>query len=82
LAWLLQRPGVTSAIIGGRNLAQFKDNLLAVDLKLTPGETARLDQVSRPPLIYPYWHQSFTSTDRLGPADLILHRHYVEAPKG
>ena len=82
LAWLLQRPGVTSAIIGGRNLAQFKDNLLAVDLKLTPEETARLDQVSRPPLIYPYWHQSFTSTDRLGPADLILHRHYVEAPKG
>jgi aryl-alcohol dehydrogenase-like predicted oxidoreductase len=82
LAWLLQRPGVTSAIVGGRNLAQFKDNLLAADLKLTQEEITRLDQVSRPPLIYPYWHQSFTATDRLSPADLILHRHYLDAPVG
>ncbi|WP_374621220.1 aldo/keto reductase [Devosia sp.] len=73
LAWLLQRPLVASVIIGGRTTAQFEDNLGAAGLKLAPDEIARLDKVSQPPLIYPYWHQSFTAQDRLGPADLVLH---------
>src|SRR5690606_38296074 len=34
LAWLLQRPLVASVIVGGRNFAQFEDNLKAADLKL------------------------------------------------
>lgn len=79
LAWLLQRPLVATVIIGGRNLAQFEDNLKAVDLKLTQDDIARLDKVSQPPLLYPYWHQNFTATDRMGPADLSLHGAY---PKG
>lgn len=78
LAWLLQRPLVASVIIGGRNFSQFEDNLKAVDLKLGADEIARLDKVSQPPLIYPYWHQSFTATDRLSPADLALHQAYLE----
>jgi len=78
LAWLLQRPLVASVIIGGRNFAQFEDNLNAAELKLGPDEVARLDAVSRPPLPYPYWHQSFTAQDRLGEADWVLHRGYVE----
>jgi aryl-alcohol dehydrogenase-like predicted oxidoreductase len=77
LAWLLQRPGVASVIIGGRNIAQIEDNLGAVDVELTADEVARLDKVSQPPLIYPYWHQSFTATDRLGEPDLALHRPYL-----
>ncbi|MBK8084856.1 MAG: aldo/keto reductase [Devosia sp.] len=77
LAWLLQRPLVASVIIGGRTTAQFEDNLGAAELKLTPGDVAKLDKVSQPPLIYPYWHQSFTAQDRLGPADLALHRPYL-----
>ena len=32
-------------------------------------ERARLDEVSAPPLLYPYWHQAKTAADRLGPAD-------------
>ena len=48
LAWLLQRPGVTSVIVGGRNEEQFKDNLAAADLKLTAEQVAKLDEVSRP----------------------------------
>ena len=79
LAWLLQRPLVASVIIGGRNFAQFEDNLKAVDLKLTADDIARLDKVSQPPLIYPYWHQSFTATDRLSGPDLALHRPYLES---
>ncbi|MBN9304594.1 MAG: aldo/keto reductase [Devosia sp. 67-54] len=78
LAWLLQRPLVASVIIGGRRIEQFEDNLKAAHLQLTAEEVARLDKVSQPPLIYPYWHQSFTATDRLGAADLALHRPYLE----
>jgi aryl-alcohol dehydrogenase-like predicted oxidoreductase len=82
LAWLLQRPLVASIVIGGRTTAQFEDNLKAADLKLTADEIARLDAVSQPDLIYPYWHQSFSVTDRMSGPDLALHRPYVGKPLG
>ena len=78
LAWLLGRPAVTSLIIGGRTEAQFRDNLASVNVKLADDERARLDKVSQPPLIYPYWHQSWTAKDRLGHADLALHAPYLK----
>lgn len=78
LAWALERPAVTSLIIGGRTEAQFRDNLGCVNLKLSAEERARLDKASQPPLIYPYWHQSRTASDRLGPADLTLHAPYLK----
>ena len=77
LAWLLGRPGITSLVIGGRTEAQLKDNLAAADLVLTPKERKRLDEVSQPPLLYPYWHQRNTATDRLSPADLALLKPYI-----
>ena len=77
LAWVLQRQGVSSVIVGGRTDAQFADNLKAAELKLSPEEVSRLDAVSQPPLIYPYWHQSWTASDRLGEADLVLHKPYI-----
>jgi len=72
LSWLLGREAVTSVVIGGRNEAQISDNLKSAELKLTDEERARLDKVSAPPIIYPYWHQMQTAADRLGPADLSL----------
>ena len=78
LAWLLGRPAVTSLIIGGRTEAQFRDNLASVDVKLAEDERARLDKVSLPPLIYPYWHQSRAAKDRLGRADLALHAPFLK----
>jgi aryl-alcohol dehydrogenase-like predicted oxidoreductase len=69
LAWLLGRPGVTSLVIGGRHEDQFRDSLAAADLALAPEERSRLDAVSAPPVIYPYWHQNWTAAARLGPAD-------------
>ncbi|WP_137150666.1 aldo/keto reductase [Devosia sp. FKR38] len=81
LAWSLGRPGVTSVIIGGRSDAQFKDNLAAAELRLTAEERQRLDAVSQPPLLYPYWHQTYTANDRLGAADADLLTPYVEAFK-
>ncbi|RUU99637.1 aldo/keto reductase [Mesorhizobium sp. M6A.T.Cr.TU.017.01.1.1] len=77
LAWLLGRPAVSSLVIGGRTEAQFKDNIAAASLVLTSEERARLDAVSRPAVLYPYWHQQFTAKDRFGPADLVLDRDAI-----
>lgn len=78
LSWLLGRPGVTSVIIGGRNEKQFADNIAAAELVLSAEERARLDKASLPPLLYPYWHQSFTAQDRLGKIDMDLIGPYAE----
>jgi aryl-alcohol dehydrogenase-like predicted oxidoreductase len=72
LAWLLGRPGVTSVIVGARTDEQLADNLAAAELVLGDEERARLEELSRPPLLYPYWHQANTAADRLSPADLTL----------
>ena len=72
LAWLLGRPGVASVVVGARTEEQLADNLAAADLRLFEGERGRLDEVSAPPLLYPYWNQARTASDRLSPADLTL----------
>jgi hypothetical protein len=53
----------------------------AADLVLADDEQARLDEVSRPPLLYPYWHQGKTARDRLSPADLTCWSHTSPAPE-
>lgn len=72
LAWTLSRPGISTIVIGGRTSEQFADNLAAAELKLSEDELARLEAVSRPPLIYPYWHQASVANDRLSATDLTL----------
>jgi len=72
LAWLMQRPGVTTVIVGARNEEQLSDNLAAADLALSAQEVTRLEEISRPRLIYPFWHQMQTAADRLSLADLSL----------
>jgi aryl-alcohol dehydrogenase-like predicted oxidoreductase len=73
LAWLLTRPAVTSLVVGGRNEAQFADNYAALNVTLTESDLAQLNEVSRPPLIYPYWHQGQFAASRFSPADWALH---------
>jgi aryl-alcohol dehydrogenase-like predicted oxidoreductase len=72
LAYTLGKPGVTSVIVGARTEEQLADNLAAADIVLGDEERARLDEVSALPLLYPYWHQAKTASDRLSPADLSL----------
>ena len=72
LAWLLGRPAVTSLVIGARTDEQLRDNLGAAGLTLTADERLALDKVSAPDLVYPYWHQLATASDRLGAPDLTL----------
>jgi aryl-alcohol dehydrogenase-like predicted oxidoreductase len=57
LNWLLQRPTVSSVIIGARNEEQLKQNLQAADWNLTPGQVATLDTASDLTPTYPSWHQ-------------------------
>ncbi|MCO4252229.1 aldo/keto reductase [Pseudarthrobacter raffinosi] len=55
LAWLADRPAVTSVILGARTTEQLVDNLAAADLQLTPDETDQLTQASQPQIgVYPY----------------------------
>jgi aryl-alcohol dehydrogenase-like predicted oxidoreductase len=72
LAYLIGKPAVTSVIVGARTEEQLADNLAAADVALTAAELSKLDAASAMPLLYPYWHQANTSSDRLGPADLSL----------
>src|SRR5205823_11262720 len=76
LAYTIGKPGVTSVIVGARTEEQLADNLASAELTLTDEEFAQLAEVSAQPLLYPYWHQANTSSDRLSPADLtLLGRH-------
>lgn len=53
--WLLQRPTVSSVIIGARNEQQLRDNLGAVGWMLTPDQMARLSMASTVTAPYPYF---------------------------
>lgn len=57
LNWLLQRPSVSTLIIGARNEEQLRQNLGAVGWSLTAGQVTTLDEASRTIRAYPYWHQ-------------------------
>ena len=59
LAWLRQRATPVIPIIGARKLAQVKDNLACVDIRLESAFIQRLDAVSRIELGFP--HDIFTS---------------------
>jgi aryl-alcohol dehydrogenase-like predicted oxidoreductase len=53
--WLLQRPTVSSVILGARNEEQLRENLGAVDWKLTSEQIATLDAASAVTPAYPYF---------------------------
>jgi aryl-alcohol dehydrogenase-like predicted oxidoreductase len=57
LNWLLQRPTVSTVILGARNEEQLRQNLGATGWNLTPAQIATLDAASQTTLTYPYWHQ-------------------------
>lgn len=83
MAYLLHKPGVTSLVTGARTEMQLTENLAAADLSLEDDELGRLDEVTEPALLYPYWWQA-KYDERLGEADLALLARYreVEAPDG
>jgi aryl-alcohol dehydrogenase-like predicted oxidoreductase len=68
LNWLLQRPTVSTVVIGARNEQQLKDNLGAVGWNLTTEQVQKLDKASEVQLPYPYWHQRGTFLERNPPS--------------
>jgi len=68
LNWLTHRAGVSSVILGARTEEQLADNLGAASWSLGDDEIQRLDDLTVPRILYPYWHQQFSA--RLGPADV------------
>ena len=57
LNWLLQRPTISSVIIGARSEEQLWQNLGAAEWNLTREQVAALDKASAVEPVYPYWHQ-------------------------
>jgi aryl-alcohol dehydrogenase-like predicted oxidoreductase len=55
LAWVLAQPGVTSVIIGAKNIAQLNDNISSAILKFSDEELKELNQVSEITAEYPAW---------------------------
>ena len=57
LNWLVQRPTISTVIVGARNEEQLRQNLGAVGWNLSREQIAKLDAASAVTPIYPYWHQ-------------------------
>jgi predicted oxidoreductase len=65
LAWLRARPTVVSPIVGVRNVAQLDELIAGLDLELPSAALARLDDVSRPEVGYPWSFNVPEQIDRM-----------------
>lgn len=50
IAWAMARPGITSTLVGARNVSQIESNIAAAGISLSAGQMKSLDDVSAPPL--------------------------------
>lgn len=48
LAWVMQQPGITSAILGARKLKYIQSGLRACEVELTAEELGRIDEIVSP----------------------------------
>ena len=55
LAWVRQQPGVTSTIIGAKNIEQLQSNVGSTDLGLSATDLLKIEEVSPLPKQYPGW---------------------------
>jgi aryl-alcohol dehydrogenase-like predicted oxidoreductase len=77
LSWIQHRPGVTSTVIGARTLKQFKDNLAALALELSPHHMDALDTLTAPRLNFPF-HFLDKNAPAFGSSGTVING--VEAP--
>jgi aryl-alcohol dehydrogenase-like predicted oxidoreductase len=57
LNWVVQRPSISTVILGARNEEQLRQNLGAAGWNLSAAQIAKLDAASEVTPVYPYWHQ-------------------------
>jgi len=60
LRWVMQQKGVIIPVVGARNSTQLKDNLKSLDVKISPEQLNRLNEVSKIELGFPH---DFLMTD-------------------
>lgn len=75
LNYALQKPGITSVIIGARNEKQLVENIETSNWKLTETEMKKLDEVSEPARIYPHWYFDVFKKKRMERYFSILAKH-------
>jgi len=78
LNYSLQKPGITSVIIGARNEQQLIENIKTSDWKLTDEEMKILDEISEPKRIYPHWYFDVFKKERMKRYFKILARNEVK----
>jgi aryl-alcohol dehydrogenase-like predicted oxidoreductase len=64
LAWVRLQKGITSTIIGAKNIDQLNDNLKSIEIELSADELKRIDEVSALPKEYPGWMVERQAADR------------------
>jgi aryl-alcohol dehydrogenase-like predicted oxidoreductase len=64
LAWVRLQKGITSTIIGAKNIDQLNDNLKSIEIELSVDELKRIDEVSALPKEYPGWMVERQAADR------------------
>lgn len=55
LSWLLNKPVVSSILVGASKLQQLENNLKAVEVELSGAEVKTLDELTQPGISYPHW---------------------------
>jgi aryl-alcohol dehydrogenase-like predicted oxidoreductase len=64
LAWVRQQKGITSTIIGAKNIDQLQANIKSTEIQLTEDDLKKIDEVSALPKEYPGWMVERQSADR------------------
>lgn len=64
LAWVRLQKGITSTIIGAKNIEQLKDNVKSTEVELSAENLKKIDEVSALPKEYPGWMVERQSADR------------------
>jgi aryl-alcohol dehydrogenase-like predicted oxidoreductase len=80
IAWVQQRAGVTSTLIGARTVEQLRSNLGALDITFAPPQLDRLAAVSAPTLDFPAMYAGYTGMAQFAGATVDGQAHDVNPP--
>lgn len=64
LTWVRQQPGITSTIIGAKNIEQLNDNIKSIEIELSTAHLERINAISTLTKEYPEWMVDRQSADR------------------
>lgn len=78
LNYALQKPGITSVIVGARDEKQLLENIRTSEWKLSNDEMKKLNDVSEPPRIYPHWYFDIFKKERMERYFSILQKQEVK----